>query len=104
MQAVWCLKFLNMTKSGVQFALAFPNSKFWGTCPLPLPRYLRPPKASQRGLLRPVNDAALVNVVKRRDELSNKIPRDVLGQSSVLLTLDVRQQFAALRVLGHQAV
>ena len=49
-------------------------------------------------------DASVVDVVKRGDELSHERSRDVLGQSPVLLTLDVRQQLATLGVLGHQAV
>ena len=37
MQAIWCVKFWNMTKSGRQFALTSAHSKFWGKLvPVPL--------------------------------------------------------------------
>ena len=47
MQAILCLKFWNMTKSGGQFTLAFPYSKFWGTRP-PSTRDFRPCRRCKR--------------------------------------------------------
>ena len=41
MQPIRCLKFRNVTKSGGQFAVAFPHCKLWGTRP-PVTRDLRP--------------------------------------------------------------
>ena len=49
-------------------------------------------------------DVTLVDVVKRRDELSDEGPGDRVGEATVLLALDVGEQLAALGVLGHQAI
>jgi len=51
-----------------------------------------------------VYDVTLVDVVKRRDELSDEGPGDRVGEATVLLALDVGEQLAALGVLGHQAI
>ena len=49
-------------------------------------------------------DAALVQVEDCGQELTNERTRSALAEPTVLLTLDVRQQFAAACVLRYQAV
>jgi len=34
-QAIWCLKFLNTTKSGEKICISVTHSKFWDVSPRP---------------------------------------------------------------------